>query len=234
VAVPLVVCAVLIPFRLSLENTNAALVLVLVVVALASTGVRPAGVVAALSSALWFDFFLTEPYQRFNITDRADIETTVLLVLVGLAVTELALWGQRQQARSSRREGYLAGVLTAAGTAAVGGTSPESLIEFVGKQLTDVLNVDACRFSYRTGLGNPRLNHDGSVTRGGRTIDIDRDGLPVDDEIELLVQSGGSFRGRYLLTASARIDKPDLEKRKVAVALADQVGAALAAQVGDR
>jgi hypothetical protein len=72
------------------------------------------------------------------------------------------------------------------------------------------------------------------VTRGGRTIDIDRDGLPVDDEIELLVQSGGSFRGRYLLTASARIDKPDLEKRKVAVALADQVGAALAAQVGDR
>jgi hypothetical protein len=123
-------------------------------------------------------------------------------------------------------------VLTAAGTAAVGETSPESMIEFVGKQLTDVLEVDACRFSYRTGLGNPRLNHDGSVTRGGRTIDVDHEGLPADNEVELLVQSGGSFRGRYLLTASTQIARPDLERRKVAVALADQVGAALAAQVG--
>ena len=38
---------------------------------------------------------LTEPYARFTITDPNDIEATVLLVLVGLAVTEIALWGRR-------------------------------------------------------------------------------------------------------------------------------------------
>ena len=32
----------------------------------------------------------------------------------GVAVTELALWGRRQQSRSSTREGYLAGVVAAA------------------------------------------------------------------------------------------------------------------------
>jgi K+-sensing histidine kinase KdpD len=53
-------------------------VLVLWVVAAASTGVRLAGVLAALSSAVWFDFFLTAPYLTFVIIDRADIETTVL------------------------------------------------------------------------------------------------------------------------------------------------------------
>ena len=54
---------------------------------------------AALSSAVWFDFFLTEPYNRLTISDQADIETAALLVLVGIAVTEVALWGRRQQAR---------------------------------------------------------------------------------------------------------------------------------------
>jgi hypothetical protein len=46
------------------------LALVLLVVAAAATGIRSAGIVAALSSALWFDF-LTQPYPRFTITDQA-------------------------------------------------------------------------------------------------------------------------------------------------------------------
>ena len=49
-------------------------------------------------SGVWFDFFLTEPYLRLTIADSDDIETTVLLVLIGVAVTEIALWGHRQQA----------------------------------------------------------------------------------------------------------------------------------------
>ncbi|MFB6962195.1 histidine kinase, partial [Streptomyces sp. NPDC056309] len=55
--VPLAVCAVLLPFRAGLANTVAALVLVLVVVAAAALGHRLAGVLAALSAAVWFDFF---------------------------------------------------------------------------------------------------------------------------------------------------------------------------------
>jgi hypothetical protein len=48
-------------FRDSVANTNAALALVLLIVAAAATGIRAAGLVAALSSAVCFDFFLTGP-----------------------------------------------------------------------------------------------------------------------------------------------------------------------------
>ena len=42
----------------------------------AATGDRFAGLLAAVSGGVWFDFFLTEPYLRFTIEDRDDIETT--------------------------------------------------------------------------------------------------------------------------------------------------------------
>ena len=73
-AAPLALAAVLIPFRASLPNTDAALALPLVVVAVAANGYRPAGVLAALSAAVWFDFFLTQPYERFTITRRTDMD----------------------------------------------------------------------------------------------------------------------------------------------------------------
>ena len=79
------------------------------VVAAAATGDRVAGILAAFSGGLSFDFFLTVPYRQFTIADPDDAEVTVLLVLIGLAVTEVALWGRRQQARAARRSGYLEG-----------------------------------------------------------------------------------------------------------------------------
>lgn len=65
--VPLLVALALVPFRTDLSATNAALILVVTVVAVASLGTRVAGALASLSAAAWFDFFLTEPYQRFLI-----------------------------------------------------------------------------------------------------------------------------------------------------------------------
>ena len=227
-AAPLIACAVLALFRENFANTNAALVLVLLVVAAASTGIRSAGIIAALSSAVWFDFFLTEPYNRFTITDRADIETAVLLLLVGAAVTEVALWGRMQQARASRQQGYLAGVLDTAATVAAGQPT-SSLVERVAGQIVEVLRIDDCRFDSGTGgAGLPVLENDGTVTRHERTVNTDRHGLPTDSEIALLVQSGGVVRGRFLLTAATRVTRPSLEQRRVAVTLANQVGAALA------
>ena len=102
---PLALAAVLVPFRGSFPNTDAALALILVVVAVAANGYRLAGILAAVSAAAWFDFFLTRPYERFAITRRADIETTVLLLVIGVAVTEIAVWGRRQHAAASRRAG---------------------------------------------------------------------------------------------------------------------------------
>jgi hypothetical protein len=226
-ATPLAVCALLAVFRSSFANTNAALILVLVVVAFAATGLRSAGVTAAVSSALWFDFLLTEPYQQFRITDRDDVETMVLLLIVGIAVTEVALWGRRQQAQASRQEGFLGGIMSAARGAA-GGTIPQDVLtREVAARITDVLRLDACRFDNAAGDRLPRLNRDGSITWQGRILDVERDGLPTDTRVELPVENGGVSHGRFLLTASTGVRRPDLQQRLVAVALADQVGAAL-------
>ena len=116
--------ALLAPLRTEIANTDAALILVLVVVAVAANGYRVAGILAALSAAVWFDFFLTAPYHTFAINKRADIETTVLLMLVGIAVTELAVWGRSQHAEAGRRAGYLAGVQAAAQAVASGTSRP--------------------------------------------------------------------------------------------------------------
>ena len=202
----------------------------LLVVAAASTGVRPAGIVAALSSAAGFDYFLTEPYNTLNISDRADIETAVLLLLVGAAVTEVALWGRREQARASKEQGYLGGVLSTAATVAAGLSSTGDLTDHVCQQIVEILQIDSCRFDAVTRSGLPALDPTGTVTRGGRTINVARQGLPTDSKIALMVQSGGTTYGHFVLTAATRVVRPSQEQLRVAVTLANQVGTALATQ----
>ena len=226
--VPLVACGILALFRDTVANTNAALGLVLLVVAAAATGIRLAGIVAALSSAAGFDYFLTEPYDTLNISDRTDIETAVLLLLVGAAVTEVALWGRREQARASREQGYLDGVLSTAATVAAGRSSTGELIDQVCRQIVEILQIDSCGFDPATRSGLPALDPTGTVTRGGRTIDVARKGLPTDSKIALMVQSGGVTHGHLQLTAATRVVRPSQEQLRVAVTLANQVGAALA------
>jgi K+-sensing histidine kinase KdpD len=234
-AAPLAVAAALHPFRDDVSTANAVLLLALVVVGVATTGSRVAGLVAALSATLWFDFFLTEPYSTFTISSRDDVETAVLLAVVGLAVTEIALWGRRQQARSSGRAGYLDGLVEAAGLAARADVDRAALVEVVGEQVREVLGVDSVRFeSGRPGGGHPHLERDGTLVHAGGVLDVDRTGLPTWDVVELPVASGGVALGRYVVTAASRTAYPDAERRRVAVALADQVGAALGRDRQDR
>jgi K+-sensing histidine kinase KdpD len=76
---------------------------------------------AALSAAVWFDCVLTRPYERFIITRQADIEAIVLLLVIGMAVTELAVWGRRRHAAASRRAGHLNRIRAVAQAVAAGG-----------------------------------------------------------------------------------------------------------------
>ncbi|MFI5269438.1 MAG: DUF4118 domain-containing protein, partial [Chloroflexota bacterium] len=204
------------------------LVLVALVAVVAILGTRAGGYAAALSSAVWFDFFLTRPYERFSITRSTDIETTVLILVIGIAVTEVAVWGRRQHLAAMRRAGYLAGINAAAGAVAVG-NSPPALIDQVSDRLTHLLALRSCSFQYGVaGLGGPaRLHHDGRVILGDRNWDVERDGLPIQADTELLVENGGILQGRFVLQATAD-SRPTLEQLLVAIALADQVGAALA------
>ena len=198
------------------------------VVAAAASGDRLAGLLAALSGGVWFDFFLTEPYQRFTIADSDDIEATVLLVLIGVSVTEIALWGHRQQGRAARRSGYLEGVLGTAKVVSEGETPPSALIEIVARQITDVLGADSCRFVAGPDPRRPdrRARPRRRLTRGEHAVDVDRLGLPTDEYVALVVRQGSLVVGHFLVTATTQVAYPSREQRRVAVLLADQVAGA--------
>lgn len=225
---PFVLCAIFAGFRDSVTTATAAVVLVLVVVCAAASGDRAAGLVAALSSGAWFDFFLTEPYHTFAIDGADDIEVTVLLLVIGGLVSEIALWGRRQQARASVREGYLQGVLATAESISVGTESPDRLAGHVADRIAEVMEVTHCRF-VRGSVHDGRyavLERDGSLTRNGHTVPVDR-GLPTDEETVLPVRVGTETLGYFLLTSASEKARPSMEQRRVAMILADQMGAAL-------
>jgi K+-sensing histidine kinase KdpD len=226
---PLVLAAILVPFRTRFANTDAALAMILLVVLIAAIGNRLAGYVAAVSAAAWFDFFLTRPYERFTINRATDIETTVLLLFIGIAVTEIAVWGRRQHAAASRRAGYLDGINDAAHAVATG-ASPATLTDRIASSLVQLLSLHSCQFQYGVaGIGRPaRLRRDGTVVLGSQPYDLQLTSLPEGTDIELLVESGGRLQGRFLMRPDPNVPLTR-EQLLVAVALADQAGAARAA-----
>ncbi|MEU1199593.1 DUF4118 domain-containing protein [Streptomyces sp. NPDC005813] len=225
VAVPFVVALALVPLRTSLSHTNAALVLVVVVVAVAALGSRTAGVVAALSAAAWFDFFLTRPYETFDISASADVETAVLLLAVGAIVSQIAARTRRLEVITVTDADHLSRIHRTADLAQ-SANSPDTVVDHVRREITGLLGLRACRFEYGTLMGQPpRLHGDGSVTVGRRTWDVDAAGWP-EGEIELRAYGNGHYLGRFMLTPGSG-EVPPLQARLVAVTLADQTGAAL-------
>jgi Domain of unknown function (DUF4118) len=201
-------------------------------VAVAAIGSRAAGALAAVSAAAWFDFFFTRPYERFTIRGSADITTAVLLLAVGVAVSQLAARARRLRVITITDAGYLAQIHEAASIAksAEAGT----VVDTVKAQLISVLDLEDCRFEYGTLLGHPpRLESDGSVVIGHTRWDVEQFGLPA-GEIELRTFANGQYYGRFMMSPRPAA-KPSLQARLVAVTLADQAGRAFGgAEAGSR
>jgi hypothetical protein len=196
-----------------------------VVVGVSALGSRVAGALAAVGAFAWFDFFFTVPYYRFTIRGSDDITTAILLLLTGLAVSQLAARARRLKVVTVTDAGYLAQLQQAA---AVGATarSPDAVLEYVREQLTGLLDLEAARFEYGSLLGHPpRLESDGSVVAGRNPVNVELAGLPAED-IELRVFGHGRYFGRFMLTPRPGA-RPSLQARLVAVTLADQAGRAL-------
>jgi hypothetical protein len=222
---PFLVALALVPFRTDLSNTNAALILVVVVVAVAAVGNRIAGALAALSAAVWFDFFLTVPYERFTMTQTDDIETAVLLLIVGLIVSQLAAHARRLEVITVTDADHLRRIHETAELARTS-RSADAVVEHVRRQLIELLGLRGCRFEYGTLMGRPpRLEQDGSVAVGRRSWDVDAGGWP-EGEIELRAYGNGHYFGRFMMDPALGV-VPSLKARLVAVTLADQAGAAL-------
>jgi K+-sensing histidine kinase KdpD len=229
VILPLAVVALLVPFRSTFANTASALILVAVVVGVAALGNRVCGFVAAVSATVWFDFFLTRPYEKLAITHRPDIETAVSLFVVGIIVTELAARNRHHHATAAEEADFV-GLIHDVSELATSGASSREVIERVRNELTSLLHLRACR--YEAGSGDRpmmRLEHDGRVFLGGRVWGVHRTGLPG-PEIELVVQSHGRTMGRFVMTPTSGYEV-SLERRVVAVAIADQVGSSVRPQL---
>ena len=223
--IPLGVAGLLVPFRSSFADTAAALVLVAVIVAIAVIGSRTAGYLATISATVWFDFFLTRPYQRLQITHRPDIETAVSLFVVGIVVTELAARSRRHSQAAAEQSDYV-GLIYSLSELVASGVPAVEVIERAWADLVGLLHLRSCRYD-----GGPsererlRIDHDGQVVLGDRIWGVDELGLPG-PEIELLVHDRGQTLGRFVLTPTPGFPVP-LQRRVVAVALADQVGSVL-------
>jgi Domain of unknown function (DUF4118) len=223
--VPLVAVA-LIPLRGHIAGTNIALILVVAVVAVAVTGRRVAAALAAASAAFWYDFFFTVPYNSPAIANGQDALTALLLLMVGLAVGQLASWAlcQRDEARRGRVD---IGRIHYAAELAAQGESVDHLILAVSLELRDLLFLRDCRFS--SGIADeqlPTLDHDARVRWGDLGWGTGTLGLPSKG-VTLAAHGQGRILGTFTLTPTPGVVVGE-DRLLVAVALADQVGAAMA------
>ena len=232
VGLPVVVAvgALMATARPLFSSTNAALVLMIVVVVMAVIGGRTAGIITALCAVLSFDFFHTEPYLSLRINSRDDVETTILLLIAGLIAGTVATAG-----RSARRRAGVASTeirrIHRVAEAAVSGRPADEVIHVAQDELCSLLRLERCRFEVAVLPPFPRLGRSGALqplphvsyaaTNDGRSgFELPRDGV----ELPVLVR--GQQIGRFVLLPTPG-EGTTLEERMVAVAIADQVGAVL-------
>lgn len=227
VLLPVGLSAALVPFRTTLPSTIAVLLLVTVVVAVAANGDRVAGLAAAASAAVWFDFFLTRPYERLTITRAVDIETTVLLLVVGAAVTELAVHRRRRGEVVVNETSYLDAIRSTAELVA-SGSSPSAVVGQVCDQLTTLLDLRACRFERGQFGGLPVLQPDGQLRWGEAVWDVGTNGMP-EEPVELRAACNGQGYGRFIMAFQLGAT-PSVLLRQTAAVLAQEAATAFTAE----
>ncbi|MGV8908519.1 MAG: DUF4118 domain-containing protein [Propionicimonas sp.] len=224
VVVPLVVSGSLYPVIGFIPNSAAALVLVLLVVGSAATGDRMAGVLASVASAVGFDFFLTAPYLQLRIDSVEDVVLAVLLLLVGLAVSELASWGIRQSVTATQQAGFVKGALESADLAAGSISLPDAL-ERVADSIKQLLGAEQVSFEYGDqDVTAAVINRDGTMRYKGRTVDVALTGLPTGPYActAIPVVQQGAQVGYFRIATPTREIRPTRDQLRVAVLLAGE------------
>lgn len=225
VLAPIVAALLLTPWRNQLAAADNALILVVVIVAVATVGHRWAAAVCAMASALSFDFFLTRPYGSFRIHRTSDLVTELLLLVVGLAVGDLAARGRTQRVAAWEGRRHLAVLHDVNGVAAAG-QDPDEVVREAGRQLSRLLGLQSCSFSRDPSGVAARAEPDGTVRLGGVVWSTEDLGLPHRG-VALPVRNAGRVVGYFRLVPvpGIRVSRSSLQ---VAADVADRVGSALA------
>jgi Domain of unknown function (DUF4118) len=132
------------PDRNEIGLENATIIYLLIVVIAAAYGGRTAGLVAALSAALSYDFFLTTPYNRLTIDSVSQVVTVALLFGSGL-VASLAGRARRRSGREARQQADAIRLLNAITQAVAAGADADRLAAGGLRQLLDVQRVTITR-----------------------------------------------------------------------------------------
>lgn len=221
---PFAVAAVLVPFESVLTAASVAVILVVPVVGIATSGRRSVTVAAAVSAALSYDFLFTEPRRSLAIANANDVVLVVSLLAIGLAVAELSMWGVRQRATADRFVSDVTVLRTIVEMIAIG-EDRESVAMSATYWLRELLDLQDCRLARPGDPVSPAsITTTGEVLVGALRWAPEHQGLPGPD-IDLPLHAEGVVVGRFTL-----IPKPGVlvtpDRLFTAVALADLVGSA--------
>jgi K+-sensing histidine kinase KdpD len=224
--IAIIVAGLLTTVRDWLDSSNVALILALVVVAVAVFGGPMAGGVTSIAAAVSFDFFHTKPYYNLRISDREDIIAAVVLLVMGVAVGQLAVLHYRS-GRELQVHARGAGHLEDVAAVVAAGANLDEVWPVVRRALVDQLGLAAAQFE--------AAPYDAQYTRLLRTGHIDTSSLhyepggfalPVEGAVVPVV-AGGRQLGRLVLRPLPHRGTA-LAQRRIAIALADQLAVAAA------
>lgn len=203
---------------------NVALVLSGVVVVAALAG-RAAGLATAVTAALGYNFFHTQPYYSLRISSGRDIVTVVLLVIIGVIVSEMGSWRRRAQAAAVRRLNGARALEVAAAQLATG-SDPDEIWSGIRSALIDMLGLADCRYEPGSSPSVAALPRSGSLF--AESMRLGRDGFELPDTgTAIAVTYAGRTFGHIVLVPDGHFGSTR-DTRQVAVALADEYAVALA------
>jgi K+-sensing histidine kinase KdpD len=146
------------PFRGTIGLENVVILYLLVVVAAAAIGGRAAGVVAAFSAALAYDYFLTTPYHTLAIDSLAQVITVALLVATGMVVS---IGGRVRRRSAALAEAHADAIRllhrvteTAAAGGAVDRVAAKGLQRLLGARRVSVLRRSPDGFAVTVDVGD--------------------------------------------------------------------------------
>lgn len=223
----MVVAGSLSAVRAQVGQVVPALALVVVVVLAAAAGGRMAGAYTAVSAALSFNFWHTQPYMSLAIHNATDIGVTLLLLAVGLLVGELAA-AREHQARASAEDHNMLALLELHTDLVAAGASLSEVWAVTRRALMAELRVASARFepagTYQDRL--PRIAP-GEMLSNQRLSYVGHGFELPEEGAELPVTMNGEALGRIVLVPTPGWGA-SIKARRFAVTLAEQFAVAAA------
>jgi len=223
---PPAIAGIMAVWRDELNTATVAVVLTATVVGVSALGRRSAAIVAAATATLAFNFFHTQPYYSFAIHQTDELVTAAVLLAVGLLAAGIQTRSNRRQEEVVEATGEISRIGAVTDLVA-SGRSTDEIIELVALELRDLLGLRHCHYEQTpSDAESARIERTGEVSYGALVWRADLQGFPG-HSVEIPVYAQGRWGGRFVGVPSP--GRPiSYEQRIVAVALADQLGAALA------